>query len=519
MKKSLSFVLLLTFAFCFVSCSFNTVEYLNEEAYDFDSIGLVDQGCYLCKKGKGVSLKMEVSGDEDSYLYQWFKCSSPDKENAEKIEGAVNNTFYTGPIAEKNKVYYFYCDVTKKGLFDVTRSSSTFYVADTGLPTVYINTPAFINDTSTWVKDCTITIDDKTYSNASVKGRGNTSWDMPKKSYSIKFKSKEDLLGMGNDKKWVLIANYSDKTLLRNYLASYLGNYLFNNNWEPEFRFVDVVLNDEYLGTYLLGEQIKIGSNRLKMDDISDKFNDSEDLDEGGFIFACDKHDETEIEFITTRGRTFVLKDPDPDNFDGYETTLPENVYDFMLGVIQEAEDVIYSEDFKSPEFGYESVIDVDSFVDFYIVNELTKNVDANWSCSVYFYYNPIDKKIYMGPNWDFDISCGNINYNGCDATSGFHIRNSGWHQRLFEDPAFCEAVKERWNEKKEDLCNVINSFIQETADDIKVSAELNFVKWPILGKYVWPNASGFWKRRTYQSELDYLIEWLNKRYTWIDSQ
>lgn len=511
-------VILLVPVILLCSCNVNSVEYLREEAYDFASIGLIDQGVYLCKAGNGAHLEIKVSGNTNSYTYQWYQCSSPKKENPKKIEGAVNYYLDTEPIAEKNKIYYFYCDVTNSPL-RITHSSQVFYVADTGLPTVYINTPSTIKDTSNWIDNCTLTIDDDTYNEVSVKGRGNSSWDMPKKSYTIKFDSKTDILGMGEDKKWVLIANYADKTLLRNYLASYLGNNLFNSHWNPEFKIVDVVLNGEFLGTYLLGEQIKIGKNRLNMDDIADKFNNRKNLAKGGFIFACDKHDETEIELTTTRGRTFILKDPDPDNFDGYETTLPDDVYEFMLSVIQKAEDVIYSEDFADSTNGYSSVIDVDSFVDYYIVNELTKNVDAAWSCSVYFYYNPKDGKIYMGPNWDFDISCGNVNYKECDIATGFHIRNSGWHERLFEDPAFCDAVKTRWNDKRTELYNVINVFIQETATSIKTSADCNFVKWPILGKHVWPNAVGARKRTTYQSEIDYLINWLNTRYTWLDNE
>ena len=129
-----------------------------------------------------------------------------------------------------------------------------------------------------------------------------------------------------------------------------------------------------------------------------------------------------------------------------------------------------------------------------------------------------------MGPNWDFDISCGNINYNGCDASSGWRIKNSVWISRLFSDPAFVEKVKARWNEVSSSLSVLINSSgstggIQALADEISVSAEYNFLKWKILGIYVWPNAAGYEERITYQSEVDYMVNWLNCRYNYMDEE
>lgn len=190
-----------------------------------------------------------------------------------------------------------------------------------------------------------------------------------------------------------------------------------------------------------------------------------------------------------------------------------------MANIIQTAEDVLYSEEWLDEENGYKKYIDTDSFIDWYFVNEITKNNDACWFSSVYFYYDPKNCKLYMGPDWDFDISCGNIDYNGCDNYEGFWIKNSGWHKRLFEDPEFTEKVKNRWNETKTSLNDAINTTIKEKSDYLDKSANLNFKRWNILGTYVWPNPTGYDTRTTYESEVEYLITWLNNRFLWLDAE
>jgi len=332
---------------------------------------------------------------------------------------------------------------------------------------------------------------------------------------------------MGESKKWVLIANYSDKTLLRNYYVSKIGNSLFlNQKWNPSFMFVDFVLNNEYMGTYIIGEQIKIDENRVNIQKVSDVFDSNcepidvnmdgfVDINDGGFIFEINTNrmDEAFNYRTTLCGIGMSLKDPDVDDFLGHEDV----VEDYMSTIIQNTENILYSDSWLDEITGYRNYIDVPSFIDWWFVNEFTKNNDACWFSSVYIYYNPITQKIYMGPNWDFDISCGNINYNGCDNYNYYWIKNSGWHARLFSDPEFINDVKQRWLEIKDSLYASIDE-IQEYANYLEKSAKLNFIRWPILGNYVWPNSAGYEIRTTYQSEIDYMIDWLKNRYTWMDA-
>ena len=393
----------------------------------------------------------------------------------------------------------------------------------TNLPIVKINTVDGLSITSKedW-KDAVIDISnvlDESWNleelDIEIKGRGNSTWTMPKKSYSIKLSSKKEILGMKKHKRWVLVANYSDKTLLRNYLVSGLGNMYFNSEWNPSFKSVNLILNGEYYGVYILGEQIKIDSKRVDIqaiDEIEKDVNgdDEENLDDGGFICEVNARMDELFNFTTTKGIKISLKEPDEVSTD---------IQEKIKSVVQSAEDVLYSEYWLDSEIGYSKYFDLDSFVDWYIVNELTKNNDACFFSSVYFYYNPSDKLIHMGPNWDFDISCGNINYNGCDNPEGYWIKNSGWIKRMFQDTNFENKVKARWNENREDIYSYINTSIQENADYLSDAAELNFSKWDILGTYVWPNADGYAERTTYQSEVDYLIGWLNKRFEFLDKE
>lgn len=402
----------------------------------------------------------------------------------------------------------------------------------TGLPTVTIstnNTP--IVDKENWIPG-TIKIENASDSEwnfdeveLTIKGRGNSSWGQPKKPYTLKLSEKNKILGMGKSKKWVLIANYSDKTLSRNNYASFIGNNIFTNmKWNPSFKPVDLILNGIYEGTYLLGEQIKIEKNRVNIQNVADTvIGDGEDLNndgvvdekDGGFVVEVNttRMDE-KYNYRTTKGIGMSLSDPDVDDFSGNV----EKVESYIANVIQTAEDILYSDNWLDNETGYKKYIDVDSFIDWYLVNEFTKNNDAIWFSSVYMYYEPKDGKFHMGPDWDFDISCGNIDYNGCDNYEDFWIKDSGWHERLFTDPDFIAKTKLRWNIIKEELKESVDKEIQTMADYISVSANLNFKEWDILGKYVWPNAKGYEQRTTFQSEVDYMKEWLKNRYLWLDN-
>ena len=347
--------------------------------------------------------------------------------------------------------------------------------------------------------------DDFALSEIQIKGRGNSSWNMcPKKSYTIKLGSKQKVLGMKKHKRWVLIANYTDRTLLRNYYVSKLTNDLYNTVWNPSFKSVHLIINGKYHGVYILGEAIKVDKNRVDVEDISET-----DADNGGFIFEINQRLDELFNFVTTKGICISLKDPDE---------ITEDKQAKVQEIIQTAEDVLFSSNYTDPLTGYQKYFDVDSVIDWYIVNEFTKNCDSADFSSIYYYYNPEDQLLHMGPNWDFDCSCGNTFSRSCDYYGGMYIKEKNqWINRMFTDPAFVERVQQRWNDKKEALYEYTTVKVQDYADTLSASAGMNFKKWKILGKNIWPNPDGFWYRTTYQSEVDYMINWLKSRYEYLD--
>ena len=222
-----------------------------------------------------------------------------------------------------------------------------------------------------------------------IKGRGNSSWNEPKKGYNLKFDKKQSFFGLPDSKKWCLVANYSDKTLLRNKYASILGTQIFNSTWNPSFTSVDWIVNGEYLGNYLFCEKISIGNGRVNYQDISDytedniatnKYTDQNgdgviDLYDGGFVLEVDFRKDADFWWKTSQGVVMVLKEPDE---------IEENAQDIIKSIVQKAEDVLYSS-FFTGEDGWRKYIDEDAVIDWYIVNEFGKDHDAQFHTSVIY--------------------------------------------------------------------------------------------------------------------------------------
>ncbi len=374
----------------------------------------------------------------------------------------------------------------------------TIVVLEPYLPFLKISTDDMqpVDTKEDWINGHAILNDNGTITdlgNLEIKGRGNTTWNFPKKPYTLKLDAKQSVLGMQSNKRWVLLANYSDKTLLRTTFAFDLGLSVFNNlKWTPNSRMVEVVLNNNYIGVYQIVEQIRMDKNRVDID-----------LDKGEFLLEVNASLDEKFNFTTTRGVPFSFKEPEEPGV---------SQFDSIKSKIQEVENIIYSNDFANEINGYAKYIDVASFIDWYLVNEFTKNNDAIFWKSVYMFYK--DNKIFMGPLWDFDISSGNNTMNGCDNPEDYYIRNSKWISRLFEDPKFALKVKYRWNEKKSELLNEISN-ISFNASRLTNAANNNFKRWDILNTEVWPNriVTG-----SYNGEVSELSNWLNKRYNWLNS-
>ncbi len=263
-----------------------------------------------------------------------------------------------------------------------------------------------------------------------VNGRGNTTWwENPKKSYEFFLDDKRPLLSMGEGVSWVLLANYNDATLIRNDVAMFMGREMGHLDYTPDSRFVDLILNGRYWGVYQMLEPVEVSENRV-------------DVGNDGFLIEIDgKARYDDPIFYTTRlaGAPFNIKYP--------ETMEGDENYAFIKDFVQKAEDALHSPDFLDEERGYRKYIDVDSFVEWYLVNEISKNIDAAFYTSCFFSLVR-GGKLKMGPLWDFDSAFANNKSGGrINDPKHAYFKDKGWFARLFEDPAFVAKVKSRFNE------------------------------------------------------------------------
>lgn len=343
---------------------------------------------------------------------------------------------------------------------------------------------------------------------ASIKGRGNYSWSAPKKPYNLKFDKKTDLLGMGSAKKWVMTANYWDKTMLRNYITLMLAKEM-GINYAVDVAFVDLYINEEYMGNYLVSEKVEIGKQRINIDD-----------ENGGVLLEIEqpyRHgDGAECDYCheLADGVHLVYSEPEPDD-------MTEEAYAQLMqttNAFLDEMDASLSQGYEA----YSKYIDLDSFIDWYILSEFCKNYDSRFVTSCYVYYDPEDQKLHMGPPWDYDTCYGNQDPQGYGYPQDFYVKNDAqWYRTLFEDSTFAGMVMERWTQLKREgvIGNVLNNTIAGAAL-IDESQKLNFAVWPdmlttggsrgeIPGHYF----------TTFKEEVDYLKRFVALRIYWLDEQ
>lgn len=338
-----------------------------------------------------------------------------------------------------------------------------------------------------------------------IRGRGNSTWSFPKKPWKVKLKEKASLLGMPADKEWALLANYSDRTLMRNLVAMRLSE-MCGFSWTPRMRSVEVYLNNSYQGVYTLCEHKKVSKDRVNIDVVGENDNSGEAVTGGYYLEIEEQQDETTC-WWTSMGVPMMFSDPEV-------PTSQQLAY--VKGLFESFEQALWAWDF-SQETGYPKYIDVDSFVDYYIVQELTKNVDGNLRKSS-FITKERGKKMEMYHLWDFDITLGNCGYFWGGVGNGpenFWIKIDKWYPHLFNDPVFVDKVQDRWNELMPQL-QTIPDFIDEQAFVLDKAQERNFKVWSIWESVDW---IGFPSLGSYEKEVEYLKKFYTERLEWLDRE
>ena len=364
--------------------------------------------------------------------------------------------------------------------------------------------------------------------NGKIRGRGHTTWGQIKNPYKIQFTDDAayagipDFLGMKKTRNWALLADYFDRSLLRNKLAYSLGSSsVFSDGlkWTSAGQHVEVYLNDDYVGVYLLTEDIRIDPARLNIRKMSSSPTGN-DVDGGylvevDFRLDCFNQGDVNLQLVTPQGVPICINTPD-------ESAITQSQLSFVKNLLITTEKDLY-------EGNNTQRINLQSFVDWYLLNELFRNVDAAFGSSVYLWKdadsaaNPQDRVLNMGPSWDFDRSAGNVNYSDGWKTEGCYVNHRGdfllrpnwpnWLAQLSTNPAFVTLVISRWKQKRPALETFINASIDTYAARIDAAQQRNFARWPWLA----PNLVNYYPFSSHTEEVAFLKSFLNDRMAWLD--
>ena len=397
----------------------------------------------------------------------------------------------------------------------------------TNLPIIIIDTDnQTINDDTKIIsnmgiingEDLNYTIDDFNDFNGkvSIEHRGASSLSFPKKSFSFETQDSignnlnVSLLGLPSENDWVLYGPFGDQTFIRNALTYSL--YSKMGYYSPKFRFCELLLNNEYMGLYLLIEKIKRDKNRLNLEKMNSKDEDIEDIS-GGYILQIDRGSENHDKYWTS---SYTSSSGDSIY---YQYIYPKwkninpNQKSYVQQLIYNFESSIINNSGINLQNLYDKTINVNSFIDYFIINELSKNIDA-YRLSTYLYKNhdDIDKRIHIGPVWDFNWAYGNSSYCEADIISGWEVNtpcgiyNPLWYSVLTEDSLFNNLLKCRWNSLRMNILNENNIavLIDSIYSSLKGGIERDYLRW---GKEI-----------NYAEQIVFLKNWLNKRIEWIDA-
>lgn len=356
------------------------------------------------------------------------------------------------------------------------------------LPAVHItlDDPSAIN-TETYVTSNMVIVDadgtSTTYEGARLRGRGSAKFALPKKPYKVKLLAKARLLGPdgANAKKWNLMAQAGDKTLLRNAVASYIALQT-GQPFAPGWRFVDLTVNGENQGTYQITDQIDIRKKRVLITEQPEVVDASTDIT-GGYLLEIDEGaDDNEGTVVTTsRGVKVTVKSPDED-------VIVAAQKDYIAAHLQKFEDALFADNWLDPANGYRKYLNLESLVQWYITAEYT--AEPNSFRSVYFYKDMQDDRFTFGPVWDFDFAFDNSARFGSRPRALIAQEGRGeewvftWINRLRQDPAFHTAVNDAWKQLVAGgIVDKVDKFIDAQAASLTKSVALNFAIWPIAEK------------------------------------
>ena len=387
----------------------------------------------------------------------------------------------------------------------------------------------------------TLVEEDSTEVNYSIgiEIRGSSSQMFDKKSYGFESRSDDfeddidvSMGGFPEEEDWIFYGPYTDKSLIRNKLTFDLSNLIGYK--ASKTKFYNLTINDDFKGIYILMEKIKRDKNRVDIE------KNSGSSVSGGYIIKIDKptgdgglcgtcYDDS-FSFrskYNTQGDLSGLSEI----YFLYEYPKADKISDeqkeYIQTYINDFESSLLSEEFNDIDNGYLNYIDLDSFINFFIINEITKNIDG-YRLST-FLNKDLNGKLKMGPIWDFNLAFGNADYCNGWTTNGWGFKFNDicpgdiwqvpfWWNRLMESPKFKEELQIRWNDLRSNLLS--NQSITDKLEEYskylndRGSVYQNFSRWDILGRYIWPNK---FIAYTHEEEIDFMKDWISNRLQWLD--
>ena len=402
----------------------------------------------------------------------------------------------------------------------------TQFYTPTNLPVVVINTdgartidtkevylPAIISVISNSGKDF--------YSDSlEIRGRGNASWDFPKKPYKLKLAKKKKLLGMpAKARKWTLINNYGDKTLMRNAIAFKISEAV-GMDYTPACKMVDVIVNGEYEGTYQLCDQIEVRKNRVGITEMTPEDITAPNLT-GGYLVEIDAYADKEKSKFTTSSGAYSLpvtiKSPDEDD-------ITTQQYNYIKDYFSRMATRLAGNLYLNPEVGYRNYLDPESFLKHFIVGELSGNTDTYWS--VYMYKDRDSTRFRTGPVWDFDLAFENDSrihpvsdiktflYASSKSSCAGNMR--GFVGRVLGVEK--ERLKHIWSKARYDrglTADNLTHIIDSLQSELEESQKLNFIRWPIMNQIVHQE---YQCAGSFENEVQVVRDYLAYRLPWMDS-
>ena len=474
-----------------------------------DGVGLVAMEFSAAENPQlSEDLKCEIT--RDNVVECWIPKIVDNKELIPRFSFLGSEVTIEGETAETGtKKYDFKTPLTMKVSGSGKTVKYTILVHSfTGLPVMYIDTQGgkdieskdyYLKAHMKLVEDVrTRGPGDVLEANLQIKGRGNSTWGLPKKPYRLKFDEKISFFGEHKDRSWVLLANYTDKSMMRNDLAFYMGR-MSRLNWTSSSHFVELVLNGSYQGTYQLAEKVNVSNHRVAVGD-------------DGFLLRVEARaaDDSTLTWFYVPYIAYSIEIKEP------EVAVNSPEYHYIRNFLLDADEALFSPNFKDPNVGWQKYFDMESFVDWYLIHEISKNEDSMFHYSTYMHLKR-GGKLKMGPIWDFDIAFGNVREKATTAMlpEGLMLDWSFWYQRLFEDPAFVAKLKERYKffyEHKQDFMYQIDL----NAQYLMNAALENQNKWGTLYHYTYKQWD-IWG--AYQNEAQSLKDWLNRRMEWLKNQ